>query len=205
MDSLVHRILSLPPVWTYLVVALLVCAEEAMILGLLVPGDTAAILAGVAANRGHLDLPTTLSLVVVAAIVGANVGFALSMFYGVRILRWTMFQRYRERLDRSGEFFERHGTWALVFGRFSTFFRTMLPQLVGMSTMGYRRFLLASTVGAVIWGAAMVMAGYVIGESFTVILKRIDSWVGVVGVGVVVGVVGWRWRRHRRVERRDIG
>ncbi len=199
MDSLVQRILSLSPLWTYLVVALLVCAEEAMVFGLLVPGDTAAILAGVAANRGHLNLLTTLALVMVAAIIGASVGFGLGRFYGARVLQWSIFKRYRDRLDRSDEFFEHHGTLALIFGRFSTFFRTMLPQLVGMSSMRYRRFLLASTVGAIIWASAMVMAGYAIGQSFTVILKRIDSWVAVVGVVVVVlGVVFWKWRRHRR-------
>ncbi|WP_216900445.1 DedA family protein [Nocardia alni] len=199
MDSLVQRILSLSPVWTYLAVALLVCAEEAVVFGLLVPGDTAAILAGVAANRGRLNLPTTLALVVVAAIAGASVGFGLGRYYGERILRWSVFKRYRERLVRSDEFFDRHGALALIFGRFSTFFRTMLPQLVGMSSMRYRRFLPASTVGAIIWGSAMVMAGYAIGQSFTVIIERIDSWVAVVAVVVVVvGVVFWKWRRHRR-------
>lgn len=201
MNSLVERILSFSPVWTYLVVALLVCAEEAMVFGLLVPGDTAAVLAGVAANRGHLDLPTTLALVVVAAIVGASMGFGFARFYGERLLRWAIFERYRDRLDRSGRFLDRHGTKALVVGRFSTFFRTMLPQLVGMSTMRYRRFLLASTAGAIIWGSAMVMAGYAIGQSFTVILKRVNSWVAVVLVVVVVlGVVLWKWRRHHRTE-----
>lgn len=199
-----ERILSYSPVWTYLVVALLVCAEEAMVFGLLVPGDTAAILAGVAANRGHLDLPTTLVLVVVSAIIGASVGFGLSRFYGVRVLRWAIFERYRERLDRAGQFLDRHGTTAVVFGRFSTFFRTMLPQLVGISTMGYRRFLLASTLGAVIWGSAMVMAGYAIGQSFAVILQQIDSWVAIAIVIVVaLAVVYWKWRRHHRPEPND--
>ncbi len=199
MDSLVQRILSLPPVWTYLVVALLVCAEEAMVFGLLVPGDTAAILAGVAANRGRLDLPTTLALVVIAAIIGASVGFGTGRVFGARILRWAIFERHRERLDRSGRYFERHGSWAVILGRFSTFFRTMLPQLVGMSSMSYARFLFTSTVGAIIWGCAMVMAGYAIGESFTAILARVDAWAAlVVVVLVVIGVVIWKWRRHHR-------
>ncbi|WP_067669410.1 DedA family protein [Nocardia miyunensis] len=199
MDSLVQRVLSLPAAWTYLVVALLVCAEEAMVFGLLVPGDTAAILAGVAANRGRLDLPTTLALVVIAAIVGASVGFGTGRIFGARILRWAIFERHRERLDRSGRYFERHGSWAVILGRFSTFFRTMLPQLVGMSSMRYSRFLFTSTLGAIIWGCAMVMAGYAIGESFTAIIKRVDSWAAlVVVVLIVLGVVYWKWRRHHR-------
>jgi membrane-associated protein len=203
MDSLVQRILSFSPLWTYLVVALLVFAEEAIVFGLLVPGDTAAILAGVAANRGHLTLPTTLLLVVVAAIVGASVGFALGKFYGERVLKWAVFARYREKLVQADGFFERHGIAALIFGRFSTFFRTMLPQLVGMSSMRYRRFLVGSTVGAIIWGAAMVMAGYLIGQSFAAIVKSVDSWAAiVVGVIVVLGLIYWKWRQHRRADTR---
>ncbi|MQY23320.1 Inner membrane protein YohD [Nocardia sp. RB20] len=170
-----------------------------MVFGLLVPGDTAAVLAGVAANRGRLDLPTTLVLVVVAAIVGASIGFGTGRIFGARILRWAVFERHRERLDRSGRYFERHGSWAVIFGRFSTFFRTMLPQLVGISSMRYTRFLLTSTIGAIIWGSAMVMAGYAIGQSFTAILQRVDSWAAMVIVALIVlAVVYWKWRRHHR-------
>ncbi|WP_327141221.1 DedA family protein [Nocardia sp. NBC_01327] len=199
MDSLVQRILSFSPVWTYLVVALLVFAEEAMVFGLLVPGDTAAILAGVAASQGHLNLATTLALVAVSAVVGASVGFAVGKIYGARVLEWAIFDRYRANLDKAGNFLQRRGGWAIVFGRFSAFFRTMLPQLVGMSMMSYQRFLVASFAGAIIWGSAMVLAGYLVGQSFTVIMKQIDSDLAIIiPVLVILGLVYWKWRQHRR-------
>ncbi|MCU1644646.1 MAG: putative rane protein [Nocardia sp.] len=199
MDSLVQRILSFSPVWTYLVVALLVFAEEAMVFGLLVPGDTAAILAGVAASRGRLNLATTLALVAVSALVGASVGFAVGKIYGTRVLEWSIFNRYRANLGKAVKFLERHGGWAIVFGRFSTFFRTMLPQLVGMSPMSYQRFLVASFVGAIIWGSAMVLAGYLVGQSFAAILKQIDSDLAIViPVLAILGLAYWKWRQHRQ-------
>lgn len=199
MDSLQQRLLDFSPVWTYVAVALLVFAEESMVLGLLVPGDTAAILAGVAASQGHLGLPVTLGLVILSAVIGASVGFGLGRRYGERILRWAIFNRYRAQLDSAGRFLERRGSWAILFGRFSTFFRTMLPQLVGMSPMSYLRFLTASIAGAVIWGSVLVMAGYLVGQSFTAIAKRIDSdLVIVVPVVALIGLVYWKWRQHRR-------
>ncbi|WP_405135634.1 DedA family protein [Nocardia sp. NBC_01388] len=199
MDSLVQRIVSFSPVWTYLAVALLVFAEEAMVFGLLVPGDTAAIFAGVAASRGHLNLPAAMALVAVSAVVGASVGFAIGKIYGVRVLEWSIFDRYRTNLEKAVDFLHRHGGWAIVFGRFSTFFRTMLPQLVGMSPMSYSRFLVASFGGAVIWGSAMVLAGYLVGQSFAVILKQIDSDLAIViPVLLILGLAYWKWRQHRQ-------
>ncbi|WP_040809856.1 DedA family protein [Nocardia concava] len=199
MDSVVQRILSFPAGWTYLVVALLVIAEEAMVFGLLVPGDTAAILAGVAASQGHLGIATVLVLVIASAVIGASIGYWLGRIYGTRMMQWAIFDRYRDNLTRAGDFLQRHGGWAILVGRFSTFFRTMLPELVGMSPMPFGRFVLASAAGAIIWGSVLVLAGYLVGQSFTVILRHIDTdLMIVVPILAVVALVYWKWRQHRR-------
>lgn len=198
MDSLLQRILNIPPVWTYLVVGLLVAAEEAMIIGLLVPGDTAAILAGVAANRGRLGIAQTLILVMLSAIVGASIGYLTGKYRGARIMQWRIIARYQSKIDTTTRFLQRYGIWALLLGRFSTIFRTMLPQLVGMSRMPYRRFVTASTAGAMVWGAVMVMAGYLVGQSVTTIARNFNAALGIALVVIVVGLVSWRWRQHRR-------
>lgn len=199
MDSVVQRILSFPAGWTYLVVALLVVAEEAMVFGLLVPGDTAAILAGVAASQGHLGIAAVLVLVIGSALIGASIGYWLGRIYGTRMMRWAIFDRYRDNLTRAGDFLQRHGGWAILVGRFSTFFRTMLPELVGMSPMPFHRFVLASAAGAIIWGSGMVLAGYLVGQSFTVILRHIDTDLMIVlPILAVVALVYWKWRQHRR-------
>ncbi|WP_067541542.1 DedA family protein [Nocardia crassostreae] len=202
MDELIQRILSFSPVWTYLVVGLLVFAEEAMVFGLLVPGDTAAILAGVAASQGHLNLATTLALVVVAAVLGAGVGYLSGRAYGPRVMQWAILERYRANLEKAGGFLERRGVWAILFGRFSAFFRTMLPKLVGMSSMSFRRFLLASLAGAIVWGSVLVLAGYLVGQSFTKIVKEADADLAIgLAVLAVLGLVYWKWRQHRRAGR----
>ncbi|MGW4249407.1 DedA family protein [Nocardia sp. NPDC004722] len=198
MDSVVQRVLDFPAIWTYVVVALLVVAEEAMVFGLLVPGDTAAILAGVAASRGHLSIATTLALVIVSALIGASIGYWIGRVYGTRVLEWRIFNRYRDNLTKAGDFLQRHGGWAILVGRFSTFFRTMLPELVGMSPMPFRRFVVASAVGAILWGSVLVLCGYLIGASFTAILKRVDNGLLiVVPIVAVLALIYWKWHRHR--------
>ncbi|UGT43467.1 DedA family protein [Nocardia yamanashiensis] len=198
MDSLVQRLLAFPSAWTYAVVALLVFSEEAMVLGLLVPGDTGAILAGAAAGQGHLGLPQTLTLVIAAAIIGAATGYLLGRRYGTRVLEWTILQRYRTQLDRAGLFLQTHGAWAILFGRFSTFFRTMLPQLVGMSPMPFRRFLLATAAGAILWGSALVTAGYLLGQSVTAIAHQVNSdLIIALPIVAILALIYWKWHKHR--------
>ncbi|WP_067690057.1 DedA family protein [Nocardia jejuensis] len=198
MDSLVERITSIAPVWMHVVVGALVFAEESMIFGLLVPGDTAALLAGVVAGQWHAGLPMTLVLVIVAAIAGASVGYGFGRHYGTRMLRWAMFDRYRDKLDRTGQFLERHGNWAIVFGRFSTFFRTMLPHLVGMSPISYGRFLIVTTVGAILWGSTLVTAGYFAGQSITALARQVDSVLAIIVPVVALAAFGyWKWRQRR--------
>ena len=56
MTGIVDSILS-APAWAVLgTVALVVFAEDALFVGFVLPGETVAILGGVAANRGHVSL-----------------------------------------------------------------------------------------------------------------------------------------------------
>lgn len=64
------------PGWAVIgIVALIVFAEDAFFVGFVLPGETAAILGGVAAKLGHVPLWGVLTTVIVAAIVGDSVGY----------------------------------------------------------------------------------------------------------------------------------
>jgi membrane protease YdiL (CAAX protease family) len=73
--GLINQILS-APTWTVLgLVALIVFVEDALFVGFVIPGETAAILGGVAASLGHAPLAAVVAVVIVAAIVGDSVGY----------------------------------------------------------------------------------------------------------------------------------
>src|SRR5262245_46012910 len=97
MTSPLDVLTSLPAVWVYTVVCLLVFAECALLLGFLLPGETAAILGGVTASTGHTNLALMIVLVVVAAIVGYQIGH----HYGTRLLNLRPLARRRERVDQA--------------------------------------------------------------------------------------------------------
>src|SRR5690349_4514502 len=120
------------PAWTvYLTVGLLVFAEDALFVGFVLPGETAAVLGGVAASRGHVELVAMCAIVVAAAIIGDSVGYEVGRHFGPRILRVRILQRHQQRLSDSQAFLARRGGSAVFLGRFVAFFRAVMPALAG--------------------------------------------------------------------------
>lgn len=210
MSSFLHQILGLSPVWIYLAVGLLVFAEDAIFIGFVIPGETAAVLGGVAAGFGTVDFPAVLAIVIAAAIVGDSVGFEIGKHYfGPKILhghfkRGSFMARHWHRVDRAQDFLQRKGGSAVFLGRFTAFFRAMMPALAGASNMPYRRFLAWNAIGGIIWGSVFVTLGRIAGASYEQVEKLVGRGmaisVGVVAVGVLLT---YEVRRRMREARED--
>ncbi|MFI1913083.1 DedA family protein [Nocardia sp. NPDC020380] len=199
MNGLLHRILDIAPVWVYLVVTLLVFAEDAVFIGFVIPGETAAVIGGVAASQGHVELWLMIVLVVAAAIVGDSVGYEVGKHLGTRVLQLSILERHRGRLDRAQGYLARRGGWAVFLGRFTAFFRAVMPALAGTSRMPYRRFLVFNASGGIIWGTTFVVLGFVAGQSYEAVAKTVgrDMAIGV-AVIVVLALIVWKVREGRR-------
>lgn len=199
MNSLMHRILDIAPVWVYLVVTLLVFAEDAIFVGFVIPGETAAVLGGVAASQGHVQLWLMIVLVVAAAILGDSVGYEVGKVVGPKLLQASILDRHRGRLDGAQDYLASRGGWAVFLGRFTAFFRAMMPALAGTSRMPYRRFLIFNAVGGIVWGAIFVVLGFVAGQSYEAVAKTVgrDLAFGAAAV-VVLALIVWKLRERRR-------
>jgi membrane protein DedA with SNARE-associated domain len=199
VSHLLDGILGLHPALILTVAALLVFAEDAIFVGFVIPGETAAVLAGVGAGIGHVPLPIAIVVVVLAAIVGDSVGYEVGrLFFGPRVLTSRLLAPHRERVLRAQDFLRRRGGLAVFLGRFTAFFRAMMPALAGAAEMPYRRFLFWNAFGGVVWGTGFVLLGYVAGASYHQVEKQVGRGLAV-GLAVVVVslVVVWRVRRAR--------
>ncbi|HEU4567195.1 MAG TPA: DedA family protein [Marmoricola sp.] len=199
MTGFLDQILHLSPVWVYLVVGLLVFAEDAIFVGFVIPGETAAVLAGVATALGRADLGLAIAVVVVAAIVGDTVGYEVGKHLGPKLLNLKILRKRRAGIDRALAFLRRRGGLAVFLGRFTAFFRAVMPALAGASRMHYPRFLAWNAAGGIVWGVGYVMLGHIAGSSY----QQLESKVGhgaAIGVGafVVLVIIVWRVRAHRR-------
>ncbi len=198
INDLVNQVLGAPPWLVYLVVALVVFAEDALFVGFVLPGETLAIIGGVTASLGHTSLGWVLVVVILAAIIGDSVGYEIGRLFGPRVMGHRIFDRRRERLDAAQAFLRRRGGSAVFLGRWTAFFRAVMPALAGLSGMKYRIFLPWNAVGGIAWGATAVTAGYLAGQSY----HQVETWLGrgaagIVGAIVVVAIAVWAIRRHR--------
>jgi membrane protein DedA with SNARE-associated domain len=185
--------------WVVLgVVALVVFVEDALFVGFVIPGETVAILGGVAAQMGHVPLPAVIVTVVLAAILGDSVGYEVGRHFGPRILQLRVLDKRRARLDDAQDFLARRGGMAVLLGRWVAFFRAVMPALAGAARMPYRTFLTYNAIGGTIWGVVVVTAGYLAGSSYAQVEKAIGRDGALIAVAVLlVGVAVWKIREHR--------
>jgi membrane protein DedA with SNARE-associated domain len=183
----------------YAVVAALVVAEDALFIGLVIPGETAAILGGVAASQGHVSLSVMIAVVVLAAIVGDSVGYEMGRRFGPRLLDSRLVRSRRDRLDQVRARMARRGGAAVFLARFVAFLRAATPAVAGSASMPYPTFLAYNVAGGVVWGSGTVFTGYLAGTSYRTVEHALGR-----GTAIAVGAVGvalaiaWAVRRRRR-------
>ena len=182
--SELHR---LPSGLVYVLVTLLVFGEAALFIGFILPGETAVLVAGVVASQGHVNVGVVAALVVVAAITGDSVGYAVGHRYGESLMKLPILKRRRGALDRALEGLRRRGPIYVFIGRFTAFLRAVMPGLAGMSRMNYRRFLFANALGGIIWGVSFTLLGYFAGTALT----RIEKYASWVGLCVLIAMIAF--------------
>ena len=199
MSGILDRLLNLPGWIVLLVTGLVVFCEDALFVGFVIPGETVAVLAGVAAKLGHVGLLGVLVVVVLAAVVGDTVGYEIGRHVGGRVLGLRAFDRRRERLDDAQAFLARRGGSAVFLSRWIAFFRAVMPALAGTARMPYGKFLTYNAAGGLAWGVAVVLIGYAAGASYAQVQHSVGQGAALVVLGVVVvGLLTWRLRERRR-------
>jgi membrane protein DedA with SNARE-associated domain len=198
MSSMVDHVLAVPGLLVYVLVGLLVFAEDALFVGFVIPGETAAVLGGVDASRGHVTLWLIIVVAVGAAIIGDSVGYEIGRQVGPRILGARTLDRHRRRLEDAQDFLGRRGGSAVFLGRFVAFFRAVMPALAGTAEMPYRRFLAYNAAGGLLWGTGFVLLGYLAGNSYAAVEKTVGRGAALAVLALVlVALVVWRIRKHR--------
>lgn len=145
-------------------------AETGLVVTPFLPGDSLLFAAGALAATGAMDLSMVLGLIATAAILGNAVNYAIGRAIGPRVFAagegtgWQSKLLNRKHLDRAHEFFERHGAMAVISSRFAPIIRTFVPFVAGAAAMSASKFLLYNVVGAVLWTAICVGAGYAFGN-----------------------------------------
>ena len=180
---------------------ILIVFVESGLLPVPLPGDSILVLAGAFCATSkpgdpHLNLAAVLIGTLIAAIAGAQIGFALGRRYGTRLFKPEARVFKTVYLERAQEFFDRRGPRAVVIARFVPVVRTIVPMLAGAGHMPRKKFASANVIGAVLWTVGITMLGYVVGKSIS-----IDKYIlPVVAVIIVLSLIPpfLEYRRHKR-------
>jgi membrane protein DedA with SNARE-associated domain len=200
LNDITNSILHLHGLAAAALVFALPAGESAIFIGFIFPGETAAVLAGVLAYYGRLDLPVAFGAVILGAIAGDSIGYAVGRRWGRRLLEGPLSRFIKpSHIERSEDAIRRRGGWAVLIGRFTAALRVLVPGFAGMAGLPYRRFLLFNAIGGILWGTAFVLLGYLAGASWRTAAHDAGT-AGLIGVSAVVVavVVVIVVRRHRR-------
>ena len=161
----------------YAVLVAIVFIETGLFVGFFLPGDSLLITAGLVAATGVLDIRWLLILLSVAAIVGDQVGYAIGYRMGPVLFRRPKSLLFNPmHLERTREFYARHGAKTIVIARFVPIIRTFAPVVAGIGRMEYRRFVFYNVAGGLGWVISMTCAGYLLGRA----IPNIGSYIHLV-------------------------
>lgn len=167
--------------------------------GIPVPGETVLLAAGFLSKQHVLRLGIVIPCAIVAAILGDNLGYLIGRRGGREFAE--KYGKYvaltPKRLDAVDAYFRKHGPRTIFFARFVSGIRVVAAVFAGISRIPWPKFLLYNAAGAVVWGTAMGMIGYLFGQSWYLL----ERWVGGAGLFIVgaiaCGVLFVVLRRHR--------
>ena len=183
----------------YAVLVGIVFTETGLLVGFFLPGDSLLVTAGLVAAAGGLNIWWVNSLLIVAAIVGDSVGYAIGARLGPRLFTREQSLLFNPRhVERTRRFYECHGAKTIVIARFVPIIRTFAPVVAGVGQMRYRRFLFYNVAGGVGWVTSMTWMGYLLGRAVPNIADYIHIVVIVVIVVSMIPIVVEILRERRR-------
>jgi membrane-associated protein len=167
----------------YALLVAIVFVETGLLVGFFLPGDSLLITAGLVAAAGVLNIWWINGLLIVAAVMGDSVGYAIGARLGPALFTREKSLLFNPRhVERTREFYARYGARTIVIARFVPIIRTFAPVVAGVGRMEYRRFLLFNVAGGVGWVVSMTWAGYLLGS----LIPNVSQYVHVIVVVVIV-------------------
>jgi len=183
----------------YAILVGIVFTETGLLVGFFLPGDSLLVTAGLVAAAGGLNIWWVNGLLIVAAIVGDSVGYAIGARLGPRLFTREQSLLFNPRhVERTRRFYECHGAKTIVIARFVPIIRTFAPVVAGVGQMRYRRFLVYNVAGGVGWVTSMTWMGYLLGRAVPNIADYIHIVVIVVIVVSMIPIVVEILRERRR-------
>jgi membrane-associated protein len=174
--------------WVYALLFAIVFCETGLVVTPFLPGDSLLFVVGTLAAVGGMDIGLVMAVLIAAALSGDNVNYFIGRWAGTRLAeKWIN----PAHLQRTHNFYARHGGKTIIIARFVPIVRTYVPFVAGLGAMPYSRYITYCVLGAVLWVGSLCLAGYFFGnipairENLSVVILAI------VLLSISPGIVAW--------------
>jgi len=194
VDKYLGELIQLYGAWIYGFLFLIIFIETGLVIMPFLPGDSLLFVAGTFAASGAFNIWLLFVILCIAAIVGDTVNYWLGKYFGEKVFSRFIRQEY---MDRTKEFYDKHGKKTIILARFVPIVRTFAPFVAGIGEMNYFTFLSYNVIGGIVWVALFLFAGFFFGN--IPIIKENLTWViyAIVVVSVMPIVVEYLRGRRR--------
>jgi len=202
IDKFLGEFIHVYGAWVYAVLFLIIFCETGLVILPFLPGDSLLFIGGAFCASGQMSLGLLIVLLVVAATTGNTVNYMIGRAIGPKVFnsRIPMLERFLDRraLQRTHDFYEKHGGKTIVLARFIPIVRTFAPFVAGASAMTVSRFQLFNIAGALFWVLLLVLLGYFFGN--IPFIRQYLNVIVLVGIGaaIVPVVLGALWKMMRK-------
>ncbi|MFB6608835.1 DedA family protein [Agromyces sp. NPDC056379] len=192
LDWILDTVQAVDPIARTLLAGLGMLLETSVLIGLVVPGDTIVIVASTAVDSIGEYFALTFT-VIIGALIGESIGFALGRWFGPHIHRsWVGRKIGDENWARAERYLDRRGGPAVFISRFLPVLHSLIPLTVGMSSMRYRKFMAWTVPACVIWAFAYVTVGWLAAGSYRELSRELH-WAGYLFVAVIALFLAAAW------------
>ena len=178
----------------YFILCLIIFCETGLVAMPFLPGDSLLFTAGLLiAQSPELNVWALIPLLFIAAILGDNTNYFIGKFFGEKVFEIKWLKRFikREYLDKTQDFYAKHGGKAIIMARFVPIVRTFAPFAAGVGKMNYTKYITFCLIGGFAWVTGLTLAGYYL-SNIEFINKNYEKFIlGIVFVSVLPIAIGF--------------
>jgi membrane-associated protein len=183
--------------WVYALLFAIIFVETGIVVMPFLPGDSLLFVVGAMCGVGLMDLPLSMALLTVAAILGDQTNYSIGRYFGPKVFQWESSRWFNKRaFDQAHEFYERYGGITIVLARFLPFLRTFAPFVGGVAQMTRSKFTAFNIGGGALWVGSLTLAGYLFGN-IPWVKSNLEKiiWAMIILPGLLVMFGAWKARR----------